>query len=751
MTEIIAMATISKECICGEGKKRKRSTNRNSGDVDGSKESRTGSALRRMIRCLDPTGRQTSAFPDGGPSVPGVPTRGDPSAEALHGHGAIAHPGEKRQRAGRKGSPDDDGPTANRARASSKTPSCGPPSRPSSALDGDEGGTDPMNREVGARASQETAFDDGDPFRRTAVRPRDDLDGSVSGATATCRTQGRANRRATKTTAMPAPAPRRKGTKARITAAIKATAQAASAASIPGPGDVPDLPARAAARRVELEERVRRLGEAARAACADVELAIESARRMYDGRVRAAEAEGAPPPPPDVMRERRERQMRDAARPCEREAEDARDVLACLTARCPRYVAAWRVHHERLCALQPPTAPTAPAAPETATSREAAEKDGDSHEGPPGPGATEKARRGGGGADERTGCGGLTERERAALARVDEAQRWALAHHHAAACRSITAEFEAEFEGAQPPVHVARHDTCAECGSPLRTSVAGSALTCGACRLNVPHMDTTTAAMSYGDDVDIAATPHKKGGHLEVKLRNFQGKSSKHIDEAVKLQVMQWHLARGFCSSADVTWKTVQTALKDLERASPKRGYYRRYYDHSMRICCLITGKPAPSMTPEQERLCRAMFMAMQETFNKWVTLLAPDRVNFISYSYCMHKFFQLKEWTHLLPYFPILKRPDKLRLQEAIWAGICYDMAWEFMPSTPPEDAPPSGRMLDGPRPPAAILADWLVRQATDAAAVAAITAKDPSVAVTTLATTARLVVPRATSPEAR
>jgi hypothetical protein len=308
-----------------------------------------------------------------------------------------------------------------------------------------------------------------------------------------------------------------------------------------------------------------------------------------------------------------------------------------------------------------------------------------------------------------------SDHERRAMALADDASRWSLGQHHAAACRAVAAEFAAEFEGAPPPVTKTDHNTCSECGRPLRMVVSGSALVCGPCRLTRSHMDTTTAAMSYGDDVDMAAAQPKKGGHLDVKLRNFQGRSSKHIDPQVMLQIMQWLLARGFTSNDDVTWKTVRLALKALEKASPKRGLYRRYYDHSMRISCLITRKAPPSMTPEQERITRAMFTAMRDPFDKWVMELAPDRVTgFVSYNYSLHKVFQLRGWHEFLAYFPLVGDIRKLRLQEAIWSGICWDMDWDFVSSTAPEDAPPV-HLFGGSTPIAQILKEWLAGRELD------------------------------------
>ena len=59
-----------------------------------------------------------------------------------------------------------------------------------------------------------------------------------------------------------------------------------------------------------------------------------------------------------------------------------------------------------------------------------------------------------------------------------------------------------------------------------------------------------------------------------------------------------------------------------------------------------------------------------------------PDRKNFLSYSYCLYKFFQLLGYDDLLSSFSLLKGKDKLHKQDLIFEKICKDLEWEFLPS---------------------------------------------------------------------
>ena len=59
-----------------------------------------------------------------------------------------------------------------------------------------------------------------------------------------------------------------------------------------------------------------------------------------------------------------------------------------------------------------------------------------------------------------------------------------------------------------------------------------------------------------------------------------------------------------------------------------------------------------------------------------------PTRKNFLSYSYVLHKFCELLEYDHLLPYFTLLKSREKLQQQDKIWKDICKDLQWQYIPS---------------------------------------------------------------------
>jgi hypothetical protein len=104
-----------------------------------------------------------------------------------------------------------------------------------------------------------------------------------------------------------------------------------------------------------------------------------------------------------------------------------------------------------------------------------------------------------------------------------------------------------------------------------------------------------------------------------------------------------------------------------------------QYYEHSSYIISKLSGLPPPTISREMEERLRHMFEKIQSPFERHCP---PDRINFLSYSYILHKFCQLLELDEFIKYFTLLKSREKLRIQDKIWKKICKDLRWEFIPS---------------------------------------------------------------------
>lgn len=103
------------------------------------------------------------------------------------------------------------------------------------------------------------------------------------------------------------------------------------------------------------------------------------------------------------------------------------------------------------------------------------------------------------------------------------------------------------------------------------------------------------------------------------------------------------------------------------------------YYDHVPHLISKITKCPPPTISRETEDTLRQMFKLVEGAFDK---VCPATRTNFLSYSFALHKMCQLLELDEFVKCFPLLKSPDKLRLQDVMWKDICYELRWQFISS---------------------------------------------------------------------
>ena len=102
---------------------------------------------------------------------------------------------------------------------------------------------------------------------------------------------------------------------------------------------------------------------------------------------------------------------------------------------------------------------------------------------------------------------------------------------------------------------------------------------------------------------------------------------------------------------------------------------YSKYYEHIPHIKHRL-GIPAPVITRETDETLRSMFKEIQAPFFRHCP---PDRLNFLSYSYVIHKFFKILGMPEFCKYFPLLRSREKLHAHDVIWKKICADLDSPF------------------------------------------------------------------------
>jgi hypothetical protein len=128
------------------------------------------------------------------------------------------------------------------------------------------------------------------------------------------------------------------------------------------------------------------------------------------------------------------------------------------------------------------------------------------------------------------------------------------------------------------------------------------------------------------------------------------------------------------------------TLTEDKVKKYLKKLNLNEYYDNVIAIINRLNKRPPFTLTTELEEKIKSMFRQIQEPFEKHKP---KNRKNFLSYSYTLHKFFQILNLHEFCKYFPLLKSNDKLRQQDEIFKKIVAEMAmkdktvnWVFYPS---------------------------------------------------------------------
>lgn len=188
-------------------------------------------------------------------------------------------------------------------------------------------------------------------------------------------------------------------------------------------------------------------------------------------------------------------------------------------------------------------------------------------------------------------------------------------------------------------------------------------------------------SMSYKELCDYDMKPqfsYMKITHFDDWLKRFQAKENTSIpQEVLDKVIIELKKER----ITDLTKLSEEKCKKILKKLG-----YNKYYDHVVHIIHRLNGIPPLQLTSKVEEKLRKMFLQIQEPFEKHKP---KNRKNFLSYSYCLHKMFQILNLPEYTRYFTLLKSPDKLRQQDEIFKKIVQEMSetdesvnWVFYPS---------------------------------------------------------------------
>jgi hypothetical protein len=249
---------------------------------------------------------------------------------------------------------------------------------------------------------------------------------------------------------------------------------------------------------------------------------------------------------------------------------------------------------------------------------------------------------------------------------------------------SMQDELALVIDDVMPPILVIKEDVCDTCEVAMVILASEARMGCPMCSRTKPYMQATSSRIPYGEEVEFASFSYKRQNHFQEWLNSIQAKENTEVcTNVINDVISHMYQKNGVRDTSHITLKTVRDALKALG--------LKKQYDHTMQIFVSITGKKPPRFTTFQEEQLRLMFDAIQGPFKKHCP---PERTNFLSYSYCLHKFCQLLGYDDVLKYFVLLKGDEKLRKQDVIFGNICGELDWQFITSNRERGATPGSSL---------------------------------------------------------
>jgi hypothetical protein len=216
------------------------------------------------------------------------------------------------------------------------------------------------------------------------------------------------------------------------------------------------------------------------------------------------------------------------------------------------------------------------------------------------------------------------------------------------------------------------------CGGRKLTDICSTAshLVCESCGTTSRYDDLSNfSAYTHAEKRDgvtfVNHLAYKRINHFCEWLNSLQGKEGTEIPQDIIEAVRAEFKKTRATTSKDIKPSKVREHLKKLRLT--------KYYENVHTIANILCGVPSPKLPPELEAKLKELFVEVQTPFE---TSKPANRKNFLSYSYVLHKFCELLGEDEYLPHFPLLKSPEKLYAQDAIWKKMCAILQWEYIPS---------------------------------------------------------------------
>lgn len=211
---------------------------------------------------------------------------------------------------------------------------------------------------------------------------------------------------------------------------------------------------------------------------------------------------------------------------------------------------------------------------------------------------------------------------------------------------------------------------CDKCNCELNINQDTGEAICEKCGMVQYRVVNSKLPTYKNNNIEKNNYPYKKFNHFVDCLNKIQGKETIHITDDI-LNDIAINIKKHNLEYNEIRVKDMREILKEMKLS--------KYYNHIAFILSKITGKQPPTLKKETEEYLKSLFKDIEKSFEK---NKQPNRTNFPSYNYILHKMFEYLNLNSFLEYAPLPLDNEKILIQDELWKKICIDIGWKFIPS---------------------------------------------------------------------
>lgn len=213
-------------------------------------------------------------------------------------------------------------------------------------------------------------------------------------------------------------------------------------------------------------------------------------------------------------------------------------------------------------------------------------------------------------------------------------------------------------------------DICQSCfKGELKALEDEGILICTHCSRSITYLIENEKPSYKEPPKEVCYYAYKRANHFKEILMQFQAKEMTHISEE-QIEKIQAQIKKERITLDQLDYYKMKSILKKLG--------YNKLYEHIAFIKNRLGIKP-PIISPQLEDV---LFNLFNETLRPYAKFCPPDRQNYLHYYYTLYKLCELLDERQYLPLIPMLIDDNNRTEQDIVWAQICEELHWQFIPT---------------------------------------------------------------------